>query len=78
MSSEVETRSSPSGSAAAPAPAYKKPRMRQRIHKSPPSLDVPDINDDAPERKRVLNVLAQRRYRKCCSVGQTWNPTSAD
>ncbi|KAK2791614.1 hypothetical protein FQN51_002163 [Onygenales sp. PD_10] len=25
---------------------------------------VPDISDDAAERKRVLNVLAQRRYRK--------------
>jgi hypothetical protein len=23
---------------------------------------VPDIDDDAAERKRVLNVLAQRRY----------------
>ncbi|KAI1267086.1 hypothetical protein F5Y18DRAFT_424922 [Xylariaceae sp. FL1019] len=40
-----------------------KPR-RQRIHKQPSSLSVPDINDNAAERKRVLNVLAQRRYRK--------------
>ncbi|KAI1170561.1 hypothetical protein F4777DRAFT_591869 [Nemania sp. FL0916] len=41
-----------------------KPRTRQRIHKEPPSLAVPDINDNATERKRVLNVLAQRRYRE--------------
>ncbi|KAL4913414.1 hypothetical protein BDW62DRAFT_164941 [Aspergillus aurantiobrunneus] len=27
-------------------------------------LTVPDITEDAAERKRVLNVLAQRRYRK--------------
>lgn len=26
-------------------------------------LAVPDITEDAAERKRVLNVLAQRRYR---------------
>ncbi|KAI5921305.1 hypothetical protein F4810DRAFT_375036 [Camillea tinctor] len=43
---------------------YRKPRVRQRIHKEPPSLAVPDINEDALERKRVLNVLAQRRYRQ--------------
>lgn len=41
-----------------------RPRTRQRVHKEPPALDVPNINDDAAERKRVLNVLAQRRYRK--------------
>lgn len=41
-----------------------KPRTRQRVHKAPPALNVPDINDDATERKRVLNVLAQRRYRE--------------
>ncbi|KAF3767420.1 hypothetical protein M406DRAFT_251725 [Cryphonectria parasitica EP155] len=41
-----------------------KPRTRQRKHKTPPSLDVPDINENAAERKRILNVLAQRRYRK--------------
>ncbi|CAN8103034.1 unnamed protein product [Discula destructiva] len=40
------------------------PRTRQRVHKAPPTLDVPDINDDAAERKRVLNILAQRRYRE--------------
>ncbi|KAH8172814.1 hypothetical protein LIA77_07069 [Sarocladium implicatum] len=40
------------------------PRTRQRVHKDPPPLDVPDIDDDAAERKRVLNVLAQRRYRE--------------
>ncbi|KAL4878405.1 hypothetical protein BJY04DRAFT_221131 [Aspergillus karnatakaensis] len=28
------------------------------------ALAVPDITEDAAERKRVLNVLAQRRYRK--------------
>ncbi|KAI8956152.1 hypothetical protein F4801DRAFT_4047 [Xylaria longipes] len=43
---------------------YRKPKTRQRIHKEPPSLAVPNINDDATERKRVLNVLAQRRYRE--------------
>lgn len=37
---------------------------RQRVRKDPPPLAVPDINDDAAERKRVLNVLAQRRYRQ--------------
>lgn len=39
-----------------------KPRTRQRAYKAPPTLDVPDIDEDANERKRVLNVLAQRRY----------------
>ncbi|KAI1133695.1 hypothetical protein F5Y10DRAFT_228363 [Nemania abortiva] len=43
---------------------YRKPKTRQRIQKEPPTLAVPDINDDAAERKRVLNVLAQRRYRE--------------
>ncbi|KAJ4270396.1 hypothetical protein NW762_002077 [Fusarium torreyae] len=41
-----------------------RPRTRQRAHKKPPALEVPDIDDDAAERKRVLNVLAQRRYRE--------------
>lgn len=27
-------------------------------------LIAPDITEDAAERKRVLNVLAQRRYRR--------------
>lgn len=40
-----------------------RPRTRQRRHKSPPPIDVPDIDQDAAERKRLLNVLAQRRYR---------------
>jgi len=31
-----------------------KPRTRQRVYKAPPALDVPDIEDDAAERKRVL------------------------
>ncbi|KAI0525860.1 hypothetical protein F5B22DRAFT_256939 [Xylaria bambusicola] len=47
-----------------PDTGYRKPKTRQRIHKEPPELAVPNINDDAAERKRVLNVLAQRRYRE--------------
>ncbi|KAI1755278.1 hypothetical protein F4782DRAFT_490884 [Xylaria castorea] len=43
---------------------YRKPKTRQRFLKEPPALAVPNINDDAAERKRVLNVLAQRRYRE--------------
>jgi hypothetical protein len=42
-----------------------RPRTRQRRHKPPPPIDVPDIDQDAAERKRLLNVLAQRRYRGC-------------
>jgi hypothetical protein len=30
---------------------------------SSPTLSVPDRGD--PDRKRVLNLLAQRRYRQC-------------
>ncbi|KAF4471741.1 DUF3425 domain [Fusarium albosuccineum] len=41
-----------------------RPRTRQRAYKKPPPLDVPHIEEDAAERKRVLNVLAQRRYRE--------------
>ncbi|KAL2021584.1 hypothetical protein VTK56DRAFT_6937 [Thermocarpiscus australiensis] len=41
-----------------------RPRTRQRIYKPPPALAVPNIEEDAAERKRVLNVLAQRRYRQ--------------
>ncbi|KAH7017690.1 hypothetical protein EDB80DRAFT_294311 [Ilyonectria destructans] len=41
-----------------------RPRTRQRIHKQAPALEVPHIEEDAAERKRVLNVLAQRRYRE--------------
>ncbi|KAH7160306.1 hypothetical protein B0J13DRAFT_126409 [Dactylonectria estremocensis] len=41
-----------------------RPRTRQRIHKQAAPLDVPHIEEDAAERKRVLNVLAQRRYRE--------------
>ncbi len=51
-----------------------KPRTRQRVYKAPPALDVPDIEDDAAERKRVLNVLAQRRY--SMRVCGTWIATS--
>ena len=39
------------------------PRTRQRKVKAPPELEVPDIQENAAERKRVLNILAQRRYR---------------
>ncbi|KAL7915757.1 hypothetical protein GGI35DRAFT_430595 [Trichoderma velutinum] len=41
-----------------------KPRSRQRTLKPAPVLEVPDIEENAPERKRILNVLAQRRYRE--------------
>ncbi|KAL7821014.1 hypothetical protein V8C26DRAFT_349102 [Trichoderma gracile] len=41
-----------------------KPRTRQRSYKPAPVLEVPDIEENAPERKRILNVLAQRRYRE--------------
>ncbi|KAL6807992.1 hypothetical protein GGI42DRAFT_319441 [Trichoderma sp. SZMC 28013] len=41
-----------------------KPRSRQRTFKPAPVLEVPDIEENAPERKRILNVLAQRRYRE--------------
>ncbi|KAF7545799.1 hypothetical protein G7046_g9475 [Stylonectria norvegica] len=44
--------------------AASKPRTRQRAYKKPPVLAVPNIDQDAAERKRVLNVLAQRRYRE--------------
>ncbi|TGJ80186.1 hypothetical protein E0Z10_g8585 [Xylaria hypoxylon] len=47
-----------------PENGYQKPSTRQRIQKEAPTLAVPDINDDAAERKRILNVLAQRRYRE--------------
>ncbi len=33
-----------------------------RVQKSRSTGDVPDVGD--PDRKRVLNVLAQRRYRE--------------
>ncbi|KAH8889655.1 hypothetical protein GQ53DRAFT_842563 [Thozetella sp. PMI_491] len=49
---------------------YQRPKTRQRVQKAPPSLSVPDINDDADERKRVLNVLAQRRYRERKRMGR--------
>lgn len=38
--------------------------MPQERGKKAPDLAVPARDDDAAERKRVLNVLAQRRYRK--------------
>ncbi|PTB70923.1 hypothetical protein BBK36DRAFT_1108462 [Trichoderma citrinoviride] len=42
-----------------------KPRSRQRTYKPAPVLEVPDIEENASERKRILNVLAQRRYSQC-------------
>ncbi|TPX07315.1 uncharacterized protein E0L32_010737 [Thyridium curvatum] len=55
---------------------YTRPRTRQRIRKTPAQLHVPDINDDAAERKRVLNVLAQRRYRERRRKGNNASDTS--
>ncbi|KAH6692377.1 hypothetical protein F5X68DRAFT_273656 [Plectosphaerella plurivora] len=43
---------------------YNRPRARQRAYKAPAPLDVPHIEEDPAERKRMLNVLAQRRYRE--------------
>lgn len=34
------------------------------------NLSLPKITEDASERKRVLNVLAQRRYRKYFCIAQ--------
>ncbi|KAL2876379.1 hypothetical protein SGCOL_008379 [Colletotrichum sp. CLE4] len=51
-------------SSAVPTTYSNRPRTRQRLPKAPPTLDVPNIDEDAPERKRMLNVLAQRRYRE--------------
>lgn len=42
-----------------------------RLQKSRSPKDVPGLGD--PDRKRVLNVLAQRRYRKCL-VEPCWIP----
>ncbi|KAH7031410.1 uncharacterized protein B0I36DRAFT_122643 [Microdochium trichocladiopsis] len=53
-------------------------RTRQRLHKPPTPLDVPDINDDAAERKRVLNVLAQRRYRERKRQSKPKNTTARE
>ncbi|KLU82662.1 hypothetical protein MAPG_01733 [Magnaporthiopsis poae ATCC 64411] len=55
---------SPSSSQSSQSTRAPRRAARQRIRKDPPPLAVPDINDDAAERKRVLNVLAQRRYRQ--------------
>lgn len=38
--------------------------MRGKRQRQADDLAVPDLSDDAAERKRVLNVLAQRRYSK--------------
>lgn len=37
--------------------------------RKPEELAVPDITEDPAERKRVLNVLAQRRYRMSSCSG---------
>ena len=55
---------------------YPPPRTRQRVYKAPPPLAVPDINEDAAERKRVLNVLAQRRYSKIIPPSPSLSPTA--
>lgn len=34
----------------------------KRRHEKTDDVAVPDISEDAAERKRLLNVLAQRRY----------------
>lgn len=47
-----------------------KPRTRQRSYKPAPVLELPDIEENAPERKRILNVLAQRRYSQYHSARQ--------
>ncbi|KAL1902551.1 hypothetical protein Sste5346_000993 [Sporothrix stenoceras] len=54
----------PAAASTANSSSYAGPKTRQRIHKPPEPLAVPDIDEDAAERKRVLNVLAQRRYRE--------------
>ncbi|KAK3322857.1 hypothetical protein B0H66DRAFT_474618 [Apodospora peruviana] len=52
-------------SSASPASnAVGRPRTRQRIRKPADALAIPHIEEDAAERKRVLNILAQRRYRQ--------------
>jgi hypothetical protein len=43
---------------------YNRPKVRQRAYKAPAPLEVPHIEEDPAERKRMLNVLAQRRYSK--------------
>ncbi|KAH7375073.1 hypothetical protein B0T11DRAFT_5865 [Plectosphaerella cucumerina] len=43
---------------------YNRPKVRQRAYKAPAPLEVPHIEEDPAERKRMLNVLAQRRYRE--------------
>lgn len=61
----VETSPQPAQGSVLPAPKlHNRPKTRQRLYKPPPALEVPDINDNAAERRRVLNVLAQRRYRE--------------
>ncbi|KAK1969439.1 hypothetical protein LY78DRAFT_350661 [Colletotrichum sublineola] len=54
----------PGSATTARAARTNRTRARQRMPKAAPALEVPDIEQDASERKRVLNVLAQRRYRE--------------
>lgn len=63
MANELPVSTSPASTLSQPGGSGK-PRTRQRVYKAPPPLEVPDIDQDAAERKRVLNVLAQRRYRE--------------
>ena len=39
--------------------------MRGKRQREADDLAVPDLSDDPQERKRVLSVLAQRRYSEC-------------
>ncbi|KIX07484.1 uncharacterized protein Z518_02137 [Rhinocladiella mackenziei CBS 650.93] len=40
------------------------PDMKSQVKRKAPELELPRPGEDAAERKRVLNVLAQRRYRQ--------------
>ena len=62
------------GESQRPKDSYVPPRTRQRIYKAPPPLAVPDIEEDADERKRVLNVLAQRRYSMIFAPSLSFQP----
>ncbi|CAM1511245.1 Fc.00g087580.m01.CDS01 [Cosmosporella sp. VM-42] len=60
------------------ATTVSRPKTRQRTYKQPPPLAVPNIDDDAAERKRVLNVLAQRRYREKKRLSRLKSNTGKD
>ncbi|KAI1493529.1 hypothetical protein F5X96DRAFT_666737 [Biscogniauxia mediterranea] len=58
---------------------YRRLRTRQRVHIDPPSVAVPDINEDADEHKHILNVFARHRYRKKGAEGRaTFDDTGSD